>query len=73
MSEPIRVLQVFGRMNRGGAESMIMNLYREIDREKVQFDFVVHTDKKCAFDDEIQSLGGKIFSVPRYHGKTHFQ
>lgn len=73
MSEPIRVLQVFGRMNRGGAESMIMNLYREIDREKVQFDFVVHTDKKCAFDDEIQSLGGKIFSVPRYNGKNHFQ
>lgn len=73
MSEPIRVLQVLGRMNRGGAESMIMNLYREIDREKVQFDFVVHTDKKCAFDDEIRSLGGRIFSVPRYNGRNHLQ
>ena len=40
MSEPIRVLHVIGIMNRGGAETMIMNLYRHIDRSKVQFDFV---------------------------------
>lgn len=50
-NEPIRILQVFGAMNRGGAESMIMNIYRNIDRQKVQFDFIVHTDEKCAFDD----------------------
>ena len=42
--KPIRVLQVIGVMNRGGAETMIMNLYRHIDREKVQFDFVENTD-----------------------------
>ena len=72
MSEPIRVLQVFARMNRGGAESMLMNLYRNIDRTKVQFDFVVHTDEECAFDQEIRALGGRIFSVPRYNGKNHF-
>lgn len=72
MSEPIRVLQVFAQMNRGGAETMIMNLYRNIDRTKVQFDFIVHTNKKCAFDDEIISLGGLIYRVPRYTGKNHF-
>lgn len=37
--EPIRVLQIVGRMDRGGIETMIMNLYRSIDRNKVQFDF----------------------------------
>lgn len=63
----IRVLQVFGRMDRGGAETMIMNIYRNIDRSKVQFDFVVHTSDKCDFDDEIRSLGGRIFSVPRFN------
>ncbi|WP_298316347.1 glycosyltransferase family 1 protein [uncultured Aquimarina sp.] len=57
----IRVLQVFTIMNRGGAESMIMNYYRKIDREKVQFDFLVHRKEKAAFDDEIESLGGKIY------------
>ena len=62
----IRVLCVFGNLNRGGAESMCMNLYRKIDRTKIQFDFVKHTSEKCAFDDEIESLGGKIFIAPRF-------
>lgn len=68
MTQPIRVLQVIGQMNRGGAESMIMNIYRKIDRTKIQFDFVVHTDEKCDFDDEILSLGGMIYRVPRFKG-----
>lgn len=72
MSEPIRVLQVFAQMNRGGAETMIMNLYRNIDRARIQFDFIVHTEEKCAFDDEILLLGGNIYRVPRYTGKNHF-
>jgi glycosyltransferase involved in cell wall biosynthesis len=59
-------------MNRGGAETMIMNIYRKIDRSKVQFDFVVHTEEKCDFNDEIILLGGLIYHIPRYNGKNHF-
>ena len=70
MSKPIRVLQVFHGMDCGGAENMIMNLYRNIDRSKVQFDFLVHTKKKCFFDDEIKNLGGRIFFVPYYNIKN---
>lgn len=73
MPEPIRVLQVFAEMNRGGAENMIMNLYRNINRSEVQFDFVVHTINKCAFDDEIRAMGGNIYNVPAYSGKNHFE
>lgn len=62
----IRVLQVIGKMNRAGAETLIMNLYRNIDREKVQFDFVVHGDEKCDYDDEIEKMGGKIYHAPQY-------
>ena len=40
--EPIRVLQIVGRMDRGGIENFVMNVYRNIDREKVQFDFLAH-------------------------------
>lgn len=58
-----RVLQVFTIMNRGGAESMIMNYYRKIDKDKVQFDFLVFRKEKAAFDDEIEHLGGKIFKL----------
>ena len=69
--EPIRVLQVIGIMNRGGAEAMIMNLYRNVDRTRVQFDFVEHSQEHAAFDDEILGLGGKIYRCPRYTGKNH--
>jgi len=72
MDEPIRVLQVLGRLNRGGAESMIMNLFRGVDREKVVFDFVIHTKEHCDFTDEVLSLGGRIYSAPRYNVKNHF-
>jgi len=51
-------------MDRGGAETIIMNYYRNIDRSKVQFDFVVHRSKKGAYDDEIRQLGGKIYVFP---------
>lgn len=57
----IRVLNLFTIMNRGGAETMVMNYYRNIDREKVQFDFMVHRSEKAAYEDEINELGGKIF------------
>lgn len=55
-----RVLHVVSAMHRGGAETMIMNLYRNIDRNKVQFDFVVHSDENGHFNEEIQELGGRI-------------
>lgn len=61
-----RVLVVIGKMDRGGAETIIMNLYRNIDRQKVQFDFAIHTNKKCDYDDEIVAMGGRIFRFPEY-------
>ena len=73
MKDKIRVLHVFSVMDRGGAESLIMNLYRKIDNNIVEFDFVVHTEKEGAFDKEINQLGGKIFYVPKYKGINHFQ
>lgn len=69
---PIRILHVIGSMNRGGAEVMIMNLYRNIDRSKVQFDFVVQVEEKASFDDEIVSLGGRIFHCPAFNAKNYF-
>ncbi len=69
----IRVLQVFGVMNRGGAETMIMNIYRAIDRDNIQFDFVIHGNQIGAYDEEIKALGGKIFQAPKYTGKNHFK
>lgn len=63
MSNQKRILHVVSSMNRGGAETMIMNLYRNIDRKKIQFDFVCHIKEKCDFEDEICSLGGRIIRI----------
>lgn len=68
----IRVLHVIGAMDRAGAETMIMNYYRAIDRNEIQFDFLVHTDRHCDYDDEIESLGGNIYHIPRFNGLNHF-
>lgn len=71
MKEKIRILHVLGGLNRGGAETMVMNVYRNIDRSKIQFDFIIHTTEKCDYEDEIKNLGGEIYRVPRYNGKNH--
>ena len=72
MPDPIRVLHVIRLMNHGGVESLIMNLYRSIDRTKVQFDFVQNSNEPAVYDEEILSLGGKIYHCPHYNGKNHF-
>lgn len=66
MADNIRVLHVFGVLNLGGAESRVMDLYRHIDRDKVQFDFVVHGDKKGFFEEEIAKLGGQVYRLPKF-------
>lgn len=63
---PKRILLVLGKLDRGGAETMVMNYYRYIDRNFVQFDFVVHSNHIGAYEDEIRSLGGKIYHIPRF-------
>lgn len=60
---PIRVLQVVPNMHRAGLETLIMNIYRNIDRNVVQFDFLVHYKERFDYDDEIEALGGKIFRL----------
>lgn len=58
-------------MNRGGAETLIMNLYRNIDRNKVQFDFL--TCKEGVFDTEIRKMGGMIHRIPYVSDVGHFK
>ena len=61
MDKPIRILQIVPNMQMGGLETFIMNIYRNIDKEKIQIDFLVHYEEKKFFDDEIEKLGGNIY------------
>lgn len=61
MVKPIRVLQVVTQMNRAGMESRLMDIYRKVDRQKVQFDFYTCRSDKGQFDEEIVEMGGTVF------------
>jgi glycosyltransferase EpsF len=58
-----KVLHIVSTMDRGGAETLLMNVYRNLDRSKLQFDFIVHRDDQGDYDNEIRKLGGEIYNV----------
>lgn len=64
--EPMRVAQIMGKWLGGGVESVVMNYYRNMDRKKIQFDFICDEDSKYIPRKEIESLGGKVILIPPY-------
>ena len=79
MSEPIRILHILQRMEPAGVQTLLMNIYRNIDRKKIQFDFLVHYKTPQFFDKEIEKMGGKIYrcsvredyNLPKYIIELH--
>lgn len=72
----IRVLHVLNKLGSGGAESFLMNMYRMIDKEKVQFDFLIRSDQNGPIVDEIISMGGRIYQIsdfPRHFIKNRHE
>lgn len=59
----IKVAEFVGSMNCGGTETMLMNIFRNIDREKYEIHFIETVSEKCWYDDEIIKLGGKIIKL----------
>ena len=62
---PIRILHVVGGMNVGGVETWLMQVLRNIDRDRYRMDFLVHTDRPCVYDEEIRTLGSAIIPCLR--------
>ena len=73
MTEPIRVAHVIGNWLGGGVESVVMNYYRNIDRNKVQFDFLCSESSTDIPYEEIEKLGGRVFIVPNYTKVVKYQ
>lgn len=65
--EPVRVLQEDVIMGAGGIEAFLMNVYRHIDREQLQFDFMVHREEEGCYEEEILNLGGTIYRTPKFN------
>lgn len=66
----MRILHVIGSLGMGGSQAMVMSLYRAIDRQQMQFDFVLDTQTEGVFENEIRQLGGRIYYVPKFNGRN---
>ena len=64
----IRVLHMIASLDVGGSQTMMMNIYRKIDREKIQFDFVIDRPAETYFAGEIRELGGRVYTLPAFRG-----
>lgn len=67
MDKMIRVLQVTGSLRVGGLENVAMNIFRFCDKNKYKFDFLVYGEKVEPFEQEVWSLGGRVFHIPYPH------
>ncbi len=66
MDKPIKVLQIIGDVVGGGVETVIMNYYRNIDKTKIQFDFVVHKGALPQYITQVKNYGGKVYEITSY-------
>jgi glycosyltransferase involved in cell wall biosynthesis len=60
----INILHIVGGMDHGGVETLLMNIYSSINREKYKFVFLCYKNKKYDFEEDINKLGGKIIIMP---------
>ncbi|MBQ9686741.1 MAG: glycosyltransferase family 1 protein [Oscillospiraceae bacterium] len=64
----IRILQMIGSLNVGGSQTMILNIYRNIDRSRIQFDFVLDHPDETYFAEDVKALGARIYTMPVFRG-----
>ena len=58
-----RVLHIFRALKYGGIETLVLNVYRKLDRTRFQFDFAVEEQGLGELEDEVESYGGRIFRL----------
>jgi glycosyltransferase involved in cell wall biosynthesis len=66
VTEPLRILLLFGRMNRGGAETRTVEIMRHLDRRQYQLDFCALSGQPGDMDKEIREMGGEVHLLPLY-------
>lgn len=68
----VKILEVIGSMNLGGAETFLMNVLRNINKEKFELYFLCYSDEKFDYQDEIEKLGGHIIRVEKVNKRNLF-
>ena len=65
MKNKTKVLNIVGALNMGGAETMAVNIFRNIDRSEFQFDFYLSGNEGGYYEQEVLRLGGRITNIGR--------
>lgn len=73
LEEKIIVAHIMGKWNGGGVESVVMNYYKNIDRNRIQFHFLCDEDSTDIPYEEIEKLGGKVIVIPPYQKLFEYQ
>lgn len=73
MSEPIRILHMIGSLNVGGSQALVLNLYRKIDRSKIQFDFIIDHREHLYYKDEVEKMGARVYRFPSFNGYNYWE
>lgn len=68
----VKILHYVSRMDRAGQETFIMNVFRNINRDKINFDFLCSSNGVGDYDGEIEKLGGNIYHLGKLNLK-HFK
>lgn len=71
--DPIRIAHIMGKWVGGGVEAVVMNYYRHIDRNKIQFDFICDDDSSNMPYEEIEAMGGRVILIPPYQKVFKYQ
>lgn len=69
----VKVLHYIGSLHYAGAQTFLMELYRNVDRENIQFDFIVFPEDECGFYDEVKKYGGMIYKCPKFKGINYLE
>ena len=59
----LKVLQIIGVLNCGGAETLLVNILENIDKNNYDFDFLVFEEKHFDYEDKIKELGGRVIRL----------
>lgn len=63
--DPYRIFHIVDFLNRGGMESRILDLHRNLDRRRFQFDYYVESGLHGNYDEEVEQLGERVFYTER--------
>ncbi len=73
MNKPIRILQMIGSLNIGGSQTVVLNIYKAINKDMIQFDFIIDKPEEIGIASAVESLGANVYVLPTFKGTNYLK